>query len=267
MTLIGGVYRAEGPLAIALAGAPMSALIREPSGAERSLRAPQSASLRPGEELVLGGSPSGTRCYLAVRGGWETPIVLGSRSSESRVRAGDILLADRGSILTRRPVAWPWAPSNSAGPIRVVDGPDADPCSGVAALLEAGAYQVTDRSDRMGLGLDGPPIDLEAAANRPSAPVAPGAVQIANHRPIVLGVAGGTMGGYLHLAHVISADLDRLGPAPAGRSGPISEDRGRRSPADRSPRSARTREVAKLDPEKPGRCRLTSVVDSHVCSP
>ena len=26
----------------------------------------------------------------------------------------------------------------------------------------------------------------------------------------MLGVAGGTMGGYLHLAHVVSADLDRL---------------------------------------------------------
>ena len=33
---------------------------------------------------------------------------------------------------------------------------------------------------------------------------------------IVLGVAGGTMGGYPHVAHVISADLDRLGQLRPG---------------------------------------------------
>jgi len=62
----------------------------------------------------------------------------------------------------------------------------------------------------MGLRLEGPRIEREAPADRPSAPVAPGAVQITGGQPIVLGVAGGTMGGYLHLAHVIAADLDRL---------------------------------------------------------
>ena len=47
-------------------------------------------------------------------------------------------------------------------------------------------------------------------------PVAPGAVQVAGGQLIVLGVACGTMGGYPHVAHVISADLDRLGQLKAG---------------------------------------------------
>jgi allophanate hydrolase subunit 2 len=33
---------------------------------------------------------------------------------------------------------------------------------------------------------------------------------------IILGVACGTMGGYPHVAHVISADLDRLGQLKSG---------------------------------------------------
>jgi biotin-dependent carboxylase-like uncharacterized protein len=208
-TLVGGVYRAEVDLAIAIAGAPMASAIRDPSGADRPLRVPQSATLRAGEELVVGGTPSGARTYLAVRGGWQSPMILGSRSSEQRLKPGDVLSAEPGSILVRRPAEWPDL-SRDEGPIRVVDGPDADPSTGDARLLESDVFRVTPQADRMGLRLEGPAIDLESPADRPSAPVAPGAVQIAGGRPIVLGVAGGTMGGYLHLAHVIAADLDRL---------------------------------------------------------
>jgi allophanate hydrolase subunit 2 len=53
-------------------------------------------------------------------------------------------------------------------------------------------------------------------SDRLSAPVAPGAVQVAGGQLIVLGVACGTMGGYPHVAHVISADLDRLGQLRPG---------------------------------------------------
>ena len=214
LTLVGGIYRADAPLAIALAGAPMSALIRDPSGPDRPLQIPQSATLRAGEELVLGGSPFGARTYLAVLGGWRTPVVLGSRSAESRLKPGDVLTGGPGSTPTRRPVSWPWSPTFPEEPIRVIDGPDAD--LGDARLLESGEYRVSARSDRMGLRLEGPPIARGAEADRASAPVAPGAVQIAGGLPIVLGVAGGTMGGYLHLAHVISADLDRLGQLRPG---------------------------------------------------
>ena len=117
-----------------------------------------------------------------------------------------MLPANRGVTPTRRPVEWPWEVTGNHEPIRVVDGPDA----GGAGLLEPGEYRVSGQSNRMGLRLEGPSIAATTPADRVSAPVAPGAVQVAGDQPIVLGVAGGTMGGYLHLAHVISADLDRL---------------------------------------------------------
>ncbi len=212
LTLIGGTYRAEATLAIALAGAPMSALIRSSTGPDRPVTIPQSTTFRAGDELVLGGCPTGVRTYLAVRQGFLTPLILASRSSEVRLSAGDLLPALPGSTIpARRPVGWPWAVIPRNEPIRIIDGPDAATVPGGSGLLEAVEYRVSGQSDRMGLRLEGPPIAAATPADRVSAPVAPGAVQMAGGRPIVLGVAGGTMGGYLHLAHVIAADLDRLG--------------------------------------------------------
>ena len=68
----------------------------------------------------------------------------------------------------------------------------------------------------MGLRLEGPPLAVNAEPDRLSAPVAPGAIQAAGGQLIILGVAGGTMGGYPHVAHVISADLDRIGQLRPG---------------------------------------------------
>jgi allophanate hydrolase subunit 2 len=48
--------------------------------------------------------------------------------------------------------------------------------------------------------------------------VAPGAVQITNEGlPIILGVDGQTIGGYPKIAHVIRADLDRIGQLRPGQ--------------------------------------------------
>ena len=44
----------------------------------------------------------------------------------------------------------------------------------------------------------------------------PGAIEVAGGQLIILGVACGTMGGYPHIAHVVSADLDRLGQLRPG---------------------------------------------------
>ncbi len=209
-TLIGGTYRAEIPMAIALAGAPMSVRIRSDDGPDRALKIPQSANLHPDEILIVGGSTLGARTYLAVGGGFRTPVVLGSRSNETRLAVGDRLLTEPSESLARRPVSWPWGPTAKIEPIRVIDGTDADPIAGDARLLESQFFRISTQSDRMGLRLEGPKIARETDADRPSAPISPGAVQITGGRAILLGVAGGTIGGYLHLAHVISADLDRV---------------------------------------------------------
>jgi biotin-dependent carboxylase-like uncharacterized protein len=214
LTLFGGTYEAEINLAIALAGAPMDAVILTPNGQRRPLRIPQSANLLAGDRIVLGRTGWGARTYLAVRGGLRTPLVLDSRSQEARIRAGDRLPAGPGRLPVRRPVE-PALKLTGQDPIRVIHGPDAARMTTPGAL-EDHLFLVGADSDRMGLRLEGAPLDAVPEPDRISMPICPGALQRTDAGLIVLGVACGTMGGYPHVAHVISADLDRLGQLRPG---------------------------------------------------
>lgn len=242
LTLSGGVYQAACPLAMALAGAPMEAKVVRPDATEHVLQIPLSWSLREGERLVLGRAREGARTYLAVRGGWQTRLLLGSRSSEQRIVAGEVLPAEPSSIPARYPGATAWAPPASE-PFRLLDGPDGrrrDAGFDESFWAER-PFRVGSRSDRMGLRLEGEPVAVTFPPERLSAPVAPGAVQVAGGQLIVLGVACGTMGGYPHVAQVISADLDRLGQLKPGdpiRFRRVTLDQARHE--DRMARQART---------------------------
>jgi biotin-dependent carboxylase-like uncharacterized protein len=208
LTLFGGTYEARVPLALALAGAPMAATIRSPDGSRHALSGPLSFPIEPGERLEIAAPGKGARAYLAVRGGWQTSALLGSRSTESLVKAGELLPAASATTLIRRP-AESHSSSPAAEPLRIVDGPDSPSLVDVSAFEQA-IWRTSAQSSRMGIRLDGPALSGGGAANRVSTPIAPGAVQIAGAQVIVLGVACGTMGGYPHVAHVISADLDRV---------------------------------------------------------
>jgi 5-oxoprolinase (ATP-hydrolysing) subunit C len=218
MTLVGGTFQAERPLALALAGAPIEARTVMSDRAGRALRVPSSFSLRDGEQLVLGHTHSGARTYLAVRGGWQTPQVLGSRSSEEIVRAGGRLPAAAASesVLSRHLSEPAWQ-DPAAVPFRIVGGPDCRSSPDLnGAFWARRVFVVGSRHDRKGLRLEGDPVTVVSEPERLSTPVAPGAIQVAGGQVIVLGVACGTMGGYPHVAQVISADLDRLGQLKAG---------------------------------------------------
>jgi biotin-dependent carboxylase-like uncharacterized protein len=213
-TLIGGAYEARSPLVLALAGAPMDARIERVDGTVVRLSIPMSFPVECGERLVLGATPRGARTYLAVRGGWLTPVVLGSRSSETRVKAGEVLPCAPGASPFRR-LRPNDATMPAVGLIRVVAGPDYAQFS-VNLSMHDTSYRVLPQSDRVGLRLDGAPWMMADDPNRVSTPVAPGAVQAAGGRPLILGIACGTMGGYPHVFHVISADLPRLAQARPG---------------------------------------------------
>ena len=226
--------------------------MRRADGSERSLATPTSFTLEPGERIVLGTAGTGVevRAYLAVRGGWTTPLVLGSRSDETPLKAGDVLPCASGRIAERHLRHAPVAFSGDR-PLRIVTGPDGgliDP----GFFLDGSPYTVRPRSDRAGLRLLGKGWTVEAAADRISAPVAPGAVQVAGGQPLLLGVACGTMGGYPHVAHVISADLDRVaqaGPGATLRFEEVSLDLARRLDLEsRRRREALQRRVATAAP-------------------
>ena len=68
----------------------------------------------------------------------------------------------------------------------------------------------------MGIRLVGEAL-TKPAVELLSEPICPGTVQITNEgQPVVLGVACQTIGGYPRAAHVIAADIDKLGQLRPG---------------------------------------------------
>ena len=216
MTHVGGVYEAKTVMALALAGAPMRAQVRPRSGSDTPIVPAIAFSLKPFDQLVIEGTPTGVRTYLAVKGGWQTPEILGSRSSEIPLKRGDDLPCLAGSMSpVRRREDFRALQSAEGTILRLIDAPDAGLVD-IHWLDPEHFYTVGAQSDRMGIRLQGQPCEAEVDPERLSTPVAPGAVQIAGGLPLILGVACGTMGGYPHVAQILSADLPRLAQARVG---------------------------------------------------
>ncbi len=73
------------------------------------------------------------------------------------------------------------------------------------------------RSDRMGLQLEGPLLEVSSAGRMPSAAVFPGTVQCPESgSPFVLGVDAATIGGYPRVLQVTRADRHLLGQLRPG---------------------------------------------------
>ena len=188
------------------------------------------AVVRPGEELVLEMATAGCRAWLAIAGGIEAPLVLGSRATDLRsgfgghegraLQEGDRLSLGEESLRkaqgTARLASWsaPLEWSRRAGPrplLRVVRGSEWDefvPESQRAFFQET--FTVSQKADRMGVRLEGAALRRTNDWELTSEAVAPGTVQVANDRqPIVLLGDCQTIGGYPKIAHVITVDLAR----------------------------------------------------------
>jgi antagonist of KipI len=139
---------------------------------------------------------------------------MGSRSSEQPLRRGDFLQAVAAILPARHPTEPTWT-NPAAQAFRIIESLEGKAMIASDFWTEM-RFRVGSRSNRLGLRLEGPPCEIPTQPDRLSAPVAPGTVQVAGGQIIVLGVACGTMGGYPHVADVVSADLDRVGQLSPG---------------------------------------------------
>jgi antagonist of KipI len=172
-------------------------------------------TLRAGEVLRIAGTTMGMRTYLCVRGGLQEPLILGSRSAFEPVRRRQELICEP-STLPRRFIEVPMQIGDGAVTLRALAGPQVDWFDPTAFF--GPQFTVSPASNRMGMRLQGEPL-ARKAGELVSEPVAPGAVQVVNDgQCIVLGVDGQTIGGYPKVAHVITADLDRLGQLRPGQA-------------------------------------------------
>lgn len=218
ITLAGPVVVALKQVGCIVLGAPFQL-----HSSRQALACNRSFTLEPGEELHLGGTPFGARAYLCVVGGFQTPLLLGSRSSLAPVERGDELPCSESGVKSHllRPVL-PWILAPALAPklraprlaLRVVAGLQEDWFD--VELPAWGDFTVRPASNRMGLRLGGQPVPVPPR-ELVSEPVCPGAVQVTRDgQMIILGVDGQTIGGYPKIAQVISADLDVLGQLRPG---------------------------------------------------
>jgi antagonist of KipI len=215
VALAGPTLTANTELASVLFGAPFAVFTDR-----RPLTAGKTFTLQPGEVLHIGGTPRGARAYLCVRGGLQTPIILGSRSSLGPLQTGAELPCLSGAIGSHFLTADEPAASPSlrrrAGPVKLFALPGAQAEWFPPDRFYGEAYTVAAASNRMGLRLVGEPLPVPP---RPmlSEPVGPGTVQVTRDgQCIVLGVDGQTIGGYPKIAHICGWQLGVLGQLRSG---------------------------------------------------
>ena len=202
-----------------------------------------SVAVAPGQTLRLGGAnrlsaKAGLRSWLAVAGGIDVPLLLGSRSTDLKagfgghqgraLKKGDRLALgapalDQRQLARRpfglRPPAWGPDGDDAAITLRLMPGPEYEQFTVAAReLLWRERWRITPQSNRMGSRLAGPELKrLKRSADMLSAAVVPGTVQVPpSGQPIVLMGDAQTTGGYPRIGVVIRADLWKLAQAPLG---------------------------------------------------
>ena len=201
--------------------------------ASTELSSGHAALVRAGEDVSIEAPAIGCRAWLAISGGIDVPVVLGSRSADLKAGFGgisgrpirdgeEILLQKNPEPSTRlakkldrqRVASWKpphgWSSTAQQEPmLRFVLGADESYCaSGALETFRTETFVVSPDSDRMGVRLDGPLLERSNTTDLLSEAVAPGTVQVPpNGKPILLLNDCQTIGGYPKLAHVITVDL------------------------------------------------------------
>ncbi|MEG3613941.1 urea amidolyase family protein [Isoptericola haloaureus] len=234
-TLGGLRLRALRTVVVAVTGAPADLEVVSDDAPPRVPPLGRPFVLGAGQELSLRSPRRGLRTYVAVRGGLDVAPVLGSRSADllaglgpAALATGDVLGAapdDVGAVAT----ADPGAPDPDRLPapgevvtLPVVPGPRADwfPADALA-LLTSQEWEVTPRSDRIGLRLHGErPLTRTAAAwdaELPSEAAVTGAFQVPpDGQPVLFGPDHPLTGGYPVIATVAASHRWLLGQVPPG---------------------------------------------------
>jgi antagonist of KipI len=229
------------------------------------------------DELTMTAPETGGRAWLAISGGIDVPLVLGSRSTDLRGNFGgyegralqdgdELALKEQGFIpplLDRRnkdgglESAAPWvsawgapgtwaATGNRSALLRIVRGPEWDRfTTGAQESVVSRSFTVMPDSDRMGARLEGPELPRTNPGDLLSEAVAPGTIQVPpDGQPILLLGDCQTIGGYPKIAHVITVDLPiaaQLWPGDTARFEEVSLAEARRLLREREEDFARFR--------------------------
>lgn len=197
--------------------------------------------LPAGTQLRLGGMRHGCRSYLAVRGGFDVPPVLGSRSTDlhagigpldgKALQAGDTLPIGahddaHGFPSTRgvQALRWgldpqPWL-DYARAPLTLLRGHHYEALDDASQrALFAQTFAVSKDSNRTGSRIDGPRLALREPLELISEATLPGTLQLPpSGQPILLLAEAPVTGGYPRIGQLAAVDLPRLAQRRPGDS-------------------------------------------------
>ena len=234
ITLLGPELRFEEDVQLSLYGAEIQVEIDGklmPFGASFG----EPFDIKKGQLLRLGTTQNGARTYLAVQGGFQVPLYLGSASTH--------LISGVGGMQGRALKKGDWLATkefttrnnytinklqynkiteklnvNNRYNIRITPGLQSDWfSSSTKALLSKTSYTVTPEFSRMGIRLEGAELPSMRGHQIITEAISNGAIQVpGNGQPILSFVEHQTTGGYPKIANVITADFGKLGQLKAG---------------------------------------------------
>jgi len=236
ITLTGPTLRFSCDATVALTGADFGARLDD-----RPIPLWQAAFVRRGSVLELGAAKgTGTRAYLAVAGGIEAPLYLGSRStfilgkfggqSGRTLQAGDVLHIGKAESGSREAAKLPeqLIPRyENEWEIGVLYGPHGAPDFFTPEDIDtffSTAWRVHYNSDRTGVRLIGPKPqwarrDGGEAGLHPSNihdnAYAVGTIDFTGDMPVILGQDGPSLGGFVCPATIADAELWKIGQLKA----------------------------------------------------
>ena len=187
--------------------------------------------LQPRDRLYLEKCPGGNWVYLALAGGIQSEVWLGSRSVYPRGKLGSTLqtddqldtksLSQRSRLLAGQRFPDSLQPAYSQRPLlRVMMGPDEArfKTASINKFFNQ-TYQVSTQSDRMGYRLSGPSLRHIGGADVVSRGLAMGEIQVpGNGQPIAMMADHPTTGGYTVLGSVCKTDWPLLAQAQPGQA-------------------------------------------------
>ncbi|BBY18311.1 5-oxoprolinase/urea amidolyase family protein [Mycolicibacterium litorale] len=211
-----------GDIAVAVTGADADPAVNGKPFGTNSIR-----YAHDGDVISLGVPRSGLRSYLAVRGGFDVAPVLGSRSYDvmsaigpQPLKPGDVLPVGEHTEdfpeLDQAPVA---AIDDDVVELHVVPGPRDDWFVDPDVLVRTN-WQVTTRSDRVGMRLVGMPLEYRWPDRQlPSEGATRGSIQVPpNGFPVILGPDHPVTGGYPVIGVVTDDDIDKASQARPGQT-------------------------------------------------
>lgn len=235
-TTFGGLHlTSTTPVLVSVTGAPTTVLIDgTPVGINGYLTLPA------GGDLHVAAPTHGARNYVAVRGGFGVPPVLGSRSTDTLTGLGPAPLTD-GTTLPIGNLAQEWPPVMTAPTryrdhdgerlLEIIAGPRAEHLANIGQLTR-GLWEVTPDSNRVGLrlrrskkisageeseGVEPRLVYREDATELASEGVPHGAIQVPPEGNPVLFLADHPVtGGYPVVALLTPSALDMAAQLTAG---------------------------------------------------